>query len=170
MTNSASASRFLDLRALAALERMRFTTRQRIEGAYTGRHPSRQRGGSGEFVDYREHSNGEDLRRIDWKVLSRTGRAYVRLYQEEANLVCTLVVDASGSMEFGGDDRRGARSPRAGESGSKLAYVQFLATALSHVINRQQDQVGLALISDGLAEFLPPAATSCPSTTATATR
>src|SRR5213075_381810 len=94
-------SRFLDLRAMAALENLRFTTRQRIEGAYSGRHISRRIGGAGEFADYREFTGGDDLRRLDWKVLARTGRAYLRMYQDETNLSCTILIDASGSMRFG---------------------------------------------------------------------
>ena len=152
MTAEASR-RFLDLRALAALERLRFAPRHRIEGSYTGRHRSRALGGAGEFVDYREYAAGEDLRHLDWKVLARTGRSYVRVFQEETNLVCTIVLDASGSMRFGGS---GAGS---GAGGTKLEYVQHLATALGHLIGRQQDQVGLALVADGLAEFLPPGGT-----------
>jgi uncharacterized protein (DUF58 family) len=146
-------SRFLDLRALAALEHMRFTTRQRIEGSYSGRHRSRQQGGAGEFVDFREYTGGEDLRRLDWKVLARTGKAFVRLHEEETNLACTLVMDASGSMRFGAAGRRGTR-------GSKLEYVQYLATALSHVITRNQDHVGLAVLNGGLSEWLAPGAAS----------
>jgi uncharacterized protein (DUF58 family) len=143
---SPAASRFLDLRALAALEHLRFATRQRIEGSYSGRHRSRRLGGAGEFADYREYSEGEDLRRLDWKVLARSGRAYVRLYQDETNLNCLLLLDASGSMAFG--------QPR-----TKLEYVQYLATALSHVIGRQQDQVGLAIVNGELAEFVAPGST-----------
>src|SRR6476619_5310071 len=136
-TTSGTRSRFLDLRALAALAHMRFVTRQQIEGAYSGMHRSRTKGGAGEFADYREYSEGEDLRRLDWKVLARTGRAYVRLFEDETNLLCTLVLDVSESMRFAG---------RAGERGtSKLEYAQYLATALSHVISRQQDGVGLAV-------------------------
>src|SRR5713226_6270243 len=100
MTND-TCNRFLDLRALSALEQMRFSTRHRIDGTYSGRHRSRQLGGAGEFVDYREYAPGEDLRRLDWKVLARTGRSYIRLYQDETNLLCTLLLDASGSMQFG---------------------------------------------------------------------
>ena len=110
-------SRFLDLRALAALQHMRFTTRHRIEGTYSGRHVSRQQGGAGEFVDFREYSGSEDLRRLDWKVLARTGKAFVRLHQDETNLLCTLAIDASGSMLFGGNGGREGR-------GSKLEYAQ----------------------------------------------
>src|SRR5580698_9782717 len=93
-----NSSRFLELGALQSLSRLRFATRHRIEGAYSGRHLSRQRGGSSEFVDYREYAPGEDLRRIDWKVLGRTGRPYVRLYQDETNLLCTMLLDSSRSM------------------------------------------------------------------------
>jgi len=144
--------RFLDLRALAAVEHMRFATRHRIEGAYSGRHQSRQQGGAGEFVDFREYTAGEDLRRLDWKVYGRTGKAYVRLYQDETNLLCTLAIDISGSMKFAGYDAASSR-------GSKLEYVQYLATALSHVIHRGQDQVGLALLGETLLESVPPGGT-----------
>jgi uncharacterized protein (DUF58 family) len=150
---TSTRSRFLDLPALSALAHMRFVTRQQIEGNYTGRHRSRQQGGAGEFVDFREYTPGEDLRRLDWKVLARTGRGYVRLFQDETNLLCTLVIDASGSMSFNGQAKAAA-----GE-GSKLQYVQYLATALTHVISRQQDQVGLAVVADGVQEVHPPGST-----------
>jgi len=139
-------SRFLDLPALAALEQLRFAPRRRIEGSFSGRHASRRLGGAGEFADFREYADGEDLRRLDWKVLARTGRAYTRLYQDETNLSCILAVDVSASMQFG--------APL-----TKLAYAQYLATALSHVISRQQDQVGLALIAQELHTVLAPAGT-----------
>jgi uncharacterized protein (DUF58 family) len=143
-------SRFLDLRALASLERMRFTTRHRIEGSYSGCHTSRQQGGAGEFVDYREYSGSEDLRRLDWKVLGRTGKAFVRVHEEETNLLCTLALDTSGSMDFRGILRR---------DGSKLEYAQYLASALAHIITSGQDQVGLALLDGKLRSSLPPGAT-----------
>ena len=111
-------SRFLDLRALAALERMRFTTRHRIEGSYSGCHQSRQQGGAGEFVDFREYSGSEDLRRLDWKVLGRTGKAFVRIHEEETNLLCTLAIDASGSMHFRGIAAAGRPAARNSNTSS----------------------------------------------------
>jgi len=147
--NPQRVSRFLNLHSLAALADMRFSTRHRIEGAFSGRHQSRQQGGSGEFVDFREYSGAEDLRRLDWKVLARTGKAFVRLHQEETNLHCTLALDATGSMRFAGRSQA-----------SKLEYTQYLATALSHVISRGQDQVGLAILDESLRTTLPPGATA----------
>ena len=149
--NTPVASRFLDLAALAALEHLRFSTRHRIEGSYSGYHTSRQQGGAGEFVDFREYSGSEDLRRLDWKVLGRTGKAFVRIHEEETNLLCTLALDASGSMAFGGQGRG---------RGSKLQYAQYLASALACVISRGQDQVGLAVLDQRLRSALPPGSTS----------
>ena len=146
-------SRFLDLRAWRRCAGMRFSTRRRVEGTFMGYHQSRQLGGAGEFVDFREYTGGEDLRRIDWKVLARTGKAFVRLHEEETNLDCTLVIDASGSMAFG------AASPRQ-SAGSKLEYAQYLATALSQVISQGQDRVGLAVLDGRLHDWLAPGATA----------
>ena len=143
-------SRFLQLRSLAALEHLRFTPRHRMEGPYSGRHISRQRGGAGEFVDYREYTEGEDLRRLDWKVLGRTGRGYIRLYQDETNLSCTVLIDASESMRFG----------QGTSSGSKLEYAQYFGTALSHIIARQQDQMGLSVVDEALQHHYAPGGTA----------
>ncbi len=146
---TSTTSRFLDLQALSSLDRMRFTTKHRIEGAYSGRHASRQKGGAGEFVDYREYSPGEDLRRMDWKVYARTGKSYVRLYQDETNLSCTVAIDASRSMLFGSEGDSTTKN-------SKLEYAQYLATGFSHVIAGSQDHVGVAVLSDGLADAVAP--------------
>lgn len=145
-------SRFLELDALTALQGMRFSARHRIEGSYSGRHVSRQKGGSGEFADYREYTPGEDLRRLDWRVMARTGRAYVKLFEDETNLVCTLAIDCSNSMKFSGFNRQ--------QTGSKIEYAQYFTTALSHIISYGRDLVGLAVTGDRLQEYLPPGSTS----------
>ncbi len=152
MLSTATQSRFLDLQALASLSRMRFTTKHRIEGSYSGRHVSRQKGGAGEFVDYREYSPGEDLRRMDWKVYARTGKSYIRLFQDETNLLCTLAIDVSRSMLFGSKTDRDL-------TGSKLEFAQYLTTALSHIIAQTQDHVGSAVLADHLINCLPPGGT-----------
>lgn len=148
------SSRFLDLGTLSALSHLRFSTRHRIEGSYSGRHQSRQQGGAGEFVDYRQYSGSEDLRRLDWKVLGRTGKSFVRVYQDETNLLCTLALDLSGSMAFG--DHGGSRGR---DVLSKLEYVQYLSTAMSYLIVHGQDQVGLAVLNDDLHMHFPPGGT-----------
>jgi uncharacterized protein (DUF58 family) len=147
--------RYLDGKALSSLAHLRFSTRQMIDGSYSGRHRSRQQGGGGEFVDYREYAPGEDLRRLDWKVLGRTGRPYVRLYQDETNLLCTACVDVSGSMGFSGFGLgRGAKRQ------SKLEFLQHFTASLAYLIAGQGDQVGLGVIGEGLKSCLEPGSTS----------
>lgn len=150
-SSNGSRSKYLDLGAMAALRHRRFAPKGRIEGIYSGRHRSRLQGGASEFVDYREYSAGEDLRRLDWKVLARTGRPYIRLYQDETDLSCTLVLDASNSMTFAGRDRRAEQS--------KLTYVQYLSTAISQLIHDQRDRVGLAVVGRDAFDFHAPAGT-----------
>ncbi len=128
---------------------MRFTTRRRIEGTYSGRHVARRQGGAGQYIDSREYAPGDDLRRLDWPAMGRTNRAYIRLYQDETNLSCLLMVDTSGSMHFG------ARN-RFDESGSKIQWVKYFTTALSHLIVHGHDQVGLSIANSNEHEFVTP--------------
>ncbi len=141
---------FFDPAALAGLERMRFVTRRHVEGSYSGRHTTKRRGGAGEFVDYREYTPGDDLRRVDWKAMGRMGRAYLKLFQDETDLSCTLLIDCSGSMT------QGARSASDGRGG-KLQWSQYFATALAHLLVVQRDAVGVGVVRERLTDYLPPA-------------
>jgi len=147
---SNGVSRFLQVEDLARLGNMRLSFRALLEGPYAGRHESIQRGGAVEFVDFRQYAPGEDLRRLDWKVLGRLGRPYVRIFADESNFLCTLVLDSSTSMAFEGHVRKGL---------SKLDYARYLAGALSFLITRERDQVALAVASEGLTDYVPPGAT-----------
>jgi uncharacterized protein (DUF58 family) len=144
-----SPSRYLDSIALTKLERLRFTTQRKVEGSYSGRHVSKRMGGSGEFVDYREYTPGDDLRRVDWKAMGRMGRAYLKLYQDETDLKCTFLIDTSGSMLQGG------LSPR-NHQGSKLEWAQYFATALSHLIVHHRDSAGMSACTDKAITYFPP--------------
>lgn len=145
---SQQSSRFFEPGQLSGLEKMRFTSKRRVEGAYSGRHVAKRRGGAGEFVDYREYSPGDDLRRIDWKAMGRTGRTYLKLFQDETDLHCTLLLDCSGSMLQGGWPHK--------PKGSKLEWAQYFATALAHLIVLGRDAVGLAVVREQLLNYLPP--------------
>ncbi|MEL6108362.1 MAG: DUF58 domain-containing protein [Planctomycetota bacterium] len=160
-----ASSPFLDVASLSGLESMRFSTKRRVDGHYSGRHVAQRHGGAGQFIDSREYAPGDDLRRLDWPAMGRTGRAYVRLYQDETNLACVLNVDASGSMHFGA-------ASTTDPTGSKLQWVQYFATALSHLIVLGRDQVGLSVavdehsasrnlgggVNDGDGSYAPPSA------------
>lgn len=119
-----------------ALNRLVLESRYVVEGNLAGRHRSAARGMSTEFADHREYIPGDDPRRIDWKVLGRTERYYVRRYQDETNLRVYLVVDRSASMNYGSG------------AVTKYQYACRLAAALSYVVIKGRDSVGLYAYSD----------------------
>ena len=148
MASGAENAKYLDPKTLTKISRLDIIARLVVEGFVTGLHRSPYHGFSVEFAEHREYVPGDDIKHIDWKVYARSDRYYIKQYEEETNLTASILVDGSESMRFGG---RSARD----QVGSKLEYVQYLATALSHVIGRGQDQVGLALLDDELRETIP---------------
>ena len=119
-----------------ALNRLTLESRYVVEGNLAGRHRSAARGSSTEFADHREYNPGDDPRRIDWKVLGRTERYYVRRYQDETNLRVYLVVDRSASMKYGSGPA------------TKFQFACRLAAALAYVVVKGRDSVGLYAYSD----------------------
>lgn len=141
------AHRYLDLSAMEALRHVRLRPRGEAEGTFAGPHKSHFRGTAVEFADYREYSPGDDIRLMDWKVLARTDRHYVRLYDAERNLLTYLVVDKSGSMKYKGAVR---------QTSPKLEHAARLAAALAYLVVREGDEVGLSLADSRLHSHLPP--------------
>lgn len=144
-------SRFLQMEALSRLGKLRLSFKRVLEGPYAGRHESVQRGGAVEFVDFRQYSPGEDIRRLDWKVLARLRKPYVRTYADETNVLATVLIDASTSMLFGGQVKK---------SHTKLDHARYLAAAISFLITRERDQVAFAVAADGLRRYIPPGSTA----------
>jgi uncharacterized protein (DUF58 family) len=102
---AAFSHKYLDLSRMEVLRRVRLVPRGAAEGTFAGPHESHVRGTAVEFADYREYSEGDDIRLLDWKVFARSDKYYVRLYEAERNLLSYLVVDTSASMEFAGAAR-----------------------------------------------------------------
>src|SRR5262245_42771533 len=95
----------LDPETLARIRSLELQARQTVEGFITGGHKSRQHGFAVEFAQHREYAPGDDIRHVDWKVVARTERFYLKQYELETNLVCWLLVDASDSMRYGSGTR-----------------------------------------------------------------
>jgi len=129
--------------ALLAIRNLELRARVVVEGLWSGLHRSPFTGFSVEFTEYRQYVPGDDLRYLDWKVLARSDREYLRKFEDETNLRCNLLVDHSRSMEFG-----------SGEF-SKADYARTLAASFGYFLLEQRDMVGLALFADGLREHLP---------------
>lgn len=136
--------RYLDPRVISRLKGLDLIARMVVEGFLVGLHRSPYHGFSVEFAEHREYRPGDELRYVDWKVFGRTDRYNVKVFEEETNLKAYLIIDKSGSMGF-----------RSGGI-TKLEYVKYLASALSFLLLRQKDAVGLLLFSRGLDAYLPP--------------
>ncbi|HYL60120.1 MAG TPA: DUF58 domain-containing protein [Candidatus Acidoferrales bacterium] len=91
---------------LARLEKLRIRTRQRYAGLGRGVHLSPKRGSSLEFNDFRHYSPGDDFRYIDWGLYGRSDKLYIKLFQEEEDLLTYIFVDASASMAYPAHDRK----------------------------------------------------------------
>jgi uncharacterized protein (DUF58 family) len=133
----------LDPEALLAIRDLELRARVVVEGLWAGLHRSPFAGFSVEFSEYRPYVPGDDLRYLDWRVLARTDREYLRKFEDETNLRCQLLVDNSRSMGFGSHGH------------TKSAYARTLAGSLGYFLLEQRDMVGLALFADGLAVHLP---------------
>ena len=126
------------------LGRLEFLANQAVEGFITGMHQSPFHGFSVEFAEHRLHNPGESTKHLDWKLYARTDKMFVKRYEEETNLRCQLVLDASRSMAYPDgvtleDDRM-----------SKLKFAVLASAALIELFRRQRDAVGLSLFSESL--------------------
>ncbi|GAF71354.1 unnamed protein product, partial [marine sediment metagenome] len=135
---------YLDPRALARIGKVSLVARGVVEGFITGLHKSPYHGHSVEFAEHREYSAGDPLKHVDWRAFGRTDRLYVKLFEDETNVKCYLLLDRSASMDY-----------RTG-SLSKLEYGCYLSACLAYLMIRQQDSVGLVTFSGGSARFIAP--------------
>jgi uncharacterized protein (DUF58 family) len=139
-------TRYLDPAVIARLGSLDLKARAIVEGFLSGLHRSPFKGFSVEFAEYRQYFPGDDLSTLDWKVYAKTDRHFVKKYEEETNLDCHILLDVSASMGYGS---RGL---------TKLEYGSYLAAALSYLMNRQRDAVGLIAFDDRIRQMLPPSA------------
>ncbi len=128
---------------LSRISRLEIQARHIVEGFLSGLHRSPYFGQSVEFVQHREYVQGDDIRRIDWKVWSKTDKYYIKLYEEDTNLRTTLVVDLSESMLFGSGGT------------TKYEYACTMAAALAYLLLRQQDSVGLVSFDNQVRSMVP---------------
>jgi uncharacterized protein (DUF58 family) len=146
MAAPARERQFLDPAVVARLGTLELRARTIVEGFLAGLHRSPFKGFSVEFAEYRQYIPGDDLSTIDWKVYARSDRYYVKKFEEETNLDCHLMLDASGSMAYGS---RGM---------TKFEYGACLAASLGYLMNRQRDAVGVMAFDEQIVSMLPASA------------
>jgi len=135
--------RFLRPEEIAKISRLELRARNIVEGFVAGLHRSPYFGQSTEFVQHREYVAGDDARRIDWKLWSRSDRYYIKQYEEDTNVRVMLLVDGSESMDFGDGPL------------TKFDYGRTVAAALALLALRQNDSVGAGLFDSEIRSVIP---------------
>lgn len=134
---------YLDPEVLSRVGNLELIAKWIVEGFLSGRHRSPFHGFSVEYADHRPYTPGDELRSLDWKLLARSDKYYVKLFEDETNLRAHLVLDASRSMNY--------------TSGglTKFRYAALLGAAIAHLLLRQSDAAGLVVFDDQIRHFLP---------------
>jgi len=135
---------YLEPEALARVKNLSMVARGVVEGAISGMHASPYKGFSVEFAEHREYVPGDDPRHLDYKMLARTDRLYIKQYEEETNMRVQILLDMSGSMDY----KHSAQI-------TKLEYGCYLTAILCYMMTRQQDAVGLTTFDDEIRLDMP---------------
>ena len=136
--------RYLDPLTLAKVRSLELQARLIVEGSLSGMHKSPYHGFSVEFAQHREYVPGDDIKHIDWKVYGRTGRFYLKQYEEETNLICWILLDVSESMKYGSTGV------------TKFDYAAMAAAGLAYLVLGQSDSVGFIAFDDEIRHYLKP--------------
>lgn len=150
MAETRTRADLVDPASLAALGRIEVVARWVVEGFMTGLHRSPKKGFSVEFAEHRPYMPGDDLRYLDWRVVARADKWLIKQFEEETNLRATIVLDVSKSMNWTGAPARL----------TKLAYAERVAAAITWLLLRQRDAVGLIRFDSEVRSVIPPRARS----------
>jgi uncharacterized protein (DUF58 family) len=132
------SKQFLHPEAIRRIGRLELRARHIVEGLLSGMHRSPFFGRSVEFLQHRQYVPGDDLRHVDWKVWAKQDRLYVKQFEEDTNMRCTLLVDVSGSMQYGSGPL------------NKYEYAATLATSIAYLLLKQHDSVGCIAFDESI--------------------
>jgi uncharacterized protein (DUF58 family) len=163
---------------VARLSNLELKAKLVVEGFMTGLHKSPYHGFSVEFAEHRQYMPGDDLRYLDWKIIARTDRYYIKQYEEETNLKSYILLDISKSMSFASSNnkelskqggkgifknlfgKKEAASPVKGGTLSKLEYGSYLAASLAYLMKLQNDAISLTTYDTQTRVYIPPRSTN----------
>ncbi len=147
-TTSTTASSLLSPETLHGIMPLDLRARIVADALFAGGHRSRRFGSSTEFAEHKVYTPGDDLRRLDWRVMGRLDKSYVRRTEDETRTDVVIVVDTSGSMAYAGG-ARGSVGP------SKLDVARTLSAAVAFIALHQQDAPGVSLFAGHEHASLP---------------
>jgi uncharacterized protein (DUF58 family) len=141
----------IDRNLAESLGNLEWMAKQAVEGFITGLHKSPFHGFSVEFAEHRLYNQGDSLRHLDWKLMARTDKMFLKRYEEDTNLRCQLIIDASASMRFPEGEYKGNGKH------NKLSFSIYSAAILIELFKRQRDAVGLTIFQDQIVLNAKPA-------------
>ena len=139
----------ISVKHISELKNLELLARQVVEGFITGMHKSPFHGFSVEFAEHRLYNKGESTRHIDWKLFAKTEKLYTKKYEEETNLRCHIIIDNSASMHYPVVKKQSLNKL------NKIGFAAVAAAALSEILKRQRDAVGLSIYSDFYEYYAP---------------
>ncbi|HPD34555.1 MAG TPA: DUF58 domain-containing protein, partial [Candidatus Kapabacteria bacterium] len=137
--------KYLNPQVVAKLSNIELIAKLVVEGFITGLHRSPFHGFSVEFAEHRQYRPGDEIKYLDWRVLARTEKYFVKQFEEETNTRVMIILDSSASMNFA-----------SGENITKFEYGAYLAASLALLMIQQRDAAGLALYDTEIRKFLRP--------------
>jgi uncharacterized protein (DUF58 family) len=138
-------ARFVDPVVLARIGNLDLVARTVVDGVINGLHRTPYFGASVDFAEHRGYVQGDDIRRVDWKVFARTDRYYIKEFEADSNSNFTVILDTSKSMAFG-------------KKITKLDYAKTLAACLTYLVHKQRDRVGVVTFDEEIVDFVPSSA------------
>ena len=129
---------------LKKVRNIEIKTRGAVNNLFAGEYHAAFKGRGMSFAEVREYHTGDDVRDIDWNVTARLSRPYVKVFEEERELTVMLLVDVSGSLDFG-----------SGQTSQRELLTEVAAT-LACSASRNKDKVGVIFFSDHIEKFIPP--------------
>lgn len=141
---SESPSELLDPQTLARIGGLELVARTVVDGVMSGMHRSTHKGGCCEFDEHRAYTQGDDSRLIDWRLYARRDRYYVKQFEDETNAQAWLLLDTSGSMNFGLSTM------------TKFDYARMSAACLARLLLKQRDSIGLLTGTGDQRTMVPP--------------
>lgn len=137
------SKRFLHPEAIRRIGRLELRARHIVEGLLSGMHRSPYFGQSVEFLQHRQYAPGDDLRHVDWKAWAKQDRLYVKQFEEDTNMRCTMLVDVSASMQYGSGPL------------NKYEYAATVATSLAYLLLKQHDTVSCIAFDESIRTRTP---------------
>lgn len=170
MNTSTDYRKYLDPLVVSRLRNLELKAKLVVEGFITGLHKSPYHGFSVEFAQHRQYMPGDDLRHLDWKMIARSDRYYIKQYEEETNLKSYILIDSSKSMDYSSKkenssqgllNKLGLSKKRVDElpAITKLEYASYLAAALSYLMIMQNDATSLSVYDTKVRKYIPPSST-----------